>query len=49
MPPHAEIVVGTPDQHFLDAVWTVPKRARKHLRVPLDVGEDPIPAFPFQL
>src|ERR1700730_4595674 len=49
MPAHAEIVVGTPYNDFLDAIWTVPQRVRKRLGVPLDVGEDTVAAFPLQL
>ena len=45
---HAEIVVGAPDDDFLDAIWTVPKGARKLFRVALEVGEDPVAAFPLQ-
>jgi hypothetical protein len=45
MPAHAEIIIGTPNHDFFDALGSVPQRARKCLRVPLNVGEDPVAAF----
>ena len=48
MPAHAEIIIGTPNHDFFDALGSVPQRARKCLRVPLNVGEDPVAAFPLQ-
>ena len=49
MPAHAEIVVGTPNCDFLDAIGSVPQRPRKRPRVALDVGEDTVAALPLQL
>lgn len=43
---HAEIIVGAPDGHVLDAsVPPTPARLGKGLDVALDVGEDPILAL----
>ena len=42
---HAEIVVGTPDGHFLRAVRRVARGARKIAAVTLDIGKNAVAAF----
>jgi hypothetical protein len=42
---HAEIVVGTPDGHFLRTIGCVTRGARKIAAMPLEIGENTIAAF----
>src|SRR5712671_5244375 len=42
---HAEIVIGTPDDHLLGAVLPVMRRTREATRLTLDVGEDAVASF----
>jgi hypothetical protein len=42
---HAEIIIRAPNSHFTAHALIMPSGARKLSTTPLEIGEDPVPAF----